>query len=185
MDGNKGSEQTNSEWIQGLTAQTPSFHQIPTHVDIQFNSLHSQVVKSFQLIISNWLQTFTPRAKLFHKWDLALKDPIFWAPSFTQKALSLSYSHSPSSEVLLRPVGLSSPLPNHLLLSFLPKLVSRVHHCSHSLLIHPTLYPLILLVHLPVKIPNLDLHIISAHIWTEELWRRKSTQLQRSASINS
>ena len=70
-------------------------------------------------------------------------------------------------------------------LSFLPKLVSRVHHCRYSLLIHPTLYLLILLIHLPVKIPNLDLHIISAHIWTEELWRRKSTQLQRSASINS
>lgn len=53
MDGNKGSEQTNSEWIQGLTAQTPSLHQIPTHVDIQFNSLDSQVVNSFQLIICN------------------------------------------------------------------------------------------------------------------------------------
>ena len=40
MGGNKGSEQTNSEWIQGLTAQTPSLHRIPTHGDSQFTWTH-------------------------------------------------------------------------------------------------------------------------------------------------
>lgn len=59
------------------------------------SSLDSQVVKSLQLIvISSWLQTSTHGAKLFHKWELVLRDPTFWAPSFTRKALSLSYSQS-------------------------------------------------------------------------------------------
>lgn len=137
------------------------------HMGIQCNSLDSQVMESFPVdhhfqlpsdfhMQSQIVPHVRPCSERLYSLTMIFYPKICLTQLLTQ-LFSQMLLRPPKSQVLLHHYLTTCP-------SFPP--VPAAHHFSHSLIMHLTPHPLIFLIHLLVKNPYMELHILSAHTWT-------------------